>query len=117
MPTSLPSTDIPHSPTGVLEHFVTFFTSEAASFIIAVDVAAAKAFLSQSLYASFAIQDLFSFEHCFFGNKCHLPITHIPQISCKLMEFCFLSLLVVEKSIMKVHLEHSKVILEVSPNM
>ncbi|GFQ99269.1 uncharacterized protein TNCT_265771 [Trichonephila clavata] len=87
------------------------FTTNAAAFMtsLAVDVAAAKIFLSQSLYALFAIQGIFSLARNFLADKCHLPITHIPQISCKLIEVWFL---VAEKLTIKVHLEHFKVTLE-----
>ncbi|GFQ93712.1 hypothetical protein TNCT_243681 [Trichonephila clavata] len=115
MSTYLSSTDIPHSPIDGLEHFVMLFTTNAAAFMtsLAVDVAAAKIFLSQSIYALFAIQGIFSLARNFLADKCHLPITHIPQISCKLIEVWFL---VAEKLTIKVHLEHFKVTLEVSTN-
>ncbi|GFR21929.1 hypothetical protein TNCT_196231 [Trichonephila clavata] len=119
MSTYLSSTDIPHSPIDVLEHFVMLFTTNTAAFMtsLAVDVAAAKIFLSQSLYALFAIRhNIFSLARHFFADKYHLPITHIPQISCKLIEVWFLSFLVAEKLTIKVDLEHFKVTLEVSPN-
>ncbi|GFQ91798.1 alpha-1-macroglobulin [Trichonephila clavata] len=60
MSMSLSLTDNPHSPTDVLKHFVTLFTTKAAAFMAssAVDVAAAKTFLSQSLYAHFSIQGI-----------------------------------------------------------